>query len=77
MTPNQLGEYLDVLRAKRVVSAGLEIPWKVDGALVPVKISVMFGPEPLDVDVKADAPTPGGWKGTSGLDESLREEDIP
>lgn len=79
MTPQQLGEYLDVLKAKRVAQAGLEIPWDLgNGAMWPVKLSVVFGPEPLEMDVgtKTDA-TPGGWKGDSGLDPSYADEVIP
>lgn len=79
MTPQLLGEYLDVLRNRNVLSAGLEIPmWTAEGHCSTAKLSVQFGPSeppelpPLDAG-------PGGWKQpfepTSELDLPLGDGD--
>jgi hypothetical protein len=72
MTPNDLEEYLQVLKHNDVGSAVVKLG---DG----VEIRVVFNPE-LPVMPVGQEPVPGGWKGPQHLDDlsMLRgEKDLP
>jgi hypothetical protein len=68
MTPSELSEFLEVLKTHNALQAKIDI-----GA--GESISVVFGVEmPAEPIPKGQTPTPGGWKGTQGLDLPFESE---
>jgi hypothetical protein len=61
MSPEQLKQYIDVLRAGNVMQASLKFSLQTDNLVAPVELSLVLGPDPIPVDVLGD-PQPGGWK---------------